>query len=129
MSRRAGFPDNAPWAKAPLDKPADRRGALAVLGPKRSSERSPTVRDVHVYINRPAGKEGADLEDLREDLANLEHVSDVRFEPAGNVVAVSFEGGQAEQDAIERAVEDAGYEVSRLSVRSDFTEGPNLWDI
>jgi hypothetical protein len=44
-------------------------------------------------------------------------------------VAVSFEGGQAEQDAIERAVEDAGYEVSRLSVRSDFTEGPTLWDI
>ncbi len=87
------------------------------------------MRDVHVYINRPAGKEGADLEDLREGLANLEHVSDVRFEPAGNVVAVSFEGGQAEQDAIERAVEDAGYEVSRLSVRSDFTEGPNLWDI
>jgi copper chaperone CopZ len=112
-----------------LDMPADGGYELLVLGSKRSRERSPTVRDVHVYINRPAGKEGADLEDLREGVARLEHVSDVRFEPAGNVVAVSFEGGQAEQDAIERAVEDAGYEVSRLSVRTDFTEGPNLWDI
>lgn len=87
------------------------------------------MRDVHVYFNRPAGKEGAGLEDLEEGLRNLEHVSEVRFDPSGNVVAVSFEGGQAEQEAIERAVEDAGYEVSRLSVRTDFTEGPNLWDI
>lgn len=37
-----------------------------------------------------------------------------------SVVAVSFEGGRAEQQEIERAVEEAGYEVSRLSVRSDF---------
>ena len=112
-----------------MDMPADGGYELPVLGSKRSRERSPTVRDVHVYINRPAGKEGADLEDLREGLAKLEHVSDVRFEPAGNVVAVSFEGGQTEQDAIERAVEEAGYEISRLSVRTTFSERPNLWDI
>ena len=87
------------------------------------------MRDVHVYFNRPAGKEGADLEDLKEGLRNLEHVSEVRFDPSGNVVAVSFEGGQAEQEGIERAVEEAGYEVSRLSVRTTFAEGPNLWDI
>ncbi len=87
------------------------------------------MRDVHVYFNSPAAKEGADLEDLREALGNLEHVSEVRFAPSGNVVAVSFEGGQAEQEAIERAVEEAGFEVSRLSVRSTFPEGPNLWDI
>ena len=87
------------------------------------------MRDVHVYFNRPAAKEGADLEDLKEALGNLEHVSEVRSNPSGNVVAVSFEGGQAEQEAIERAVEEAGYEVSRLSVRTTFTEGPNLWDI
>jgi len=35
------------------------------------------------------------------------------------VVAVSFEGGQAEQQEIKRAIEEAGYEISRLSVRSD----------
>jgi copper chaperone CopZ len=87
------------------------------------------VADVHVYFNRPADKEDANMEDLREALRNLEHVSEVRFDPSGNVVAVSFEGGEAEQEAIERAVEEVGYEVSRLSVRSTFTEGSNLWDI
>jgi copper chaperone CopZ len=87
------------------------------------------VADVHVYFNRPADKEGANLDDLGEALRNLEHVSEVRFDPSGNVVAVSFEGGEAEQEAIERAVEEVGYEVSRLSVRSTFTEGSNLWDI
>lgn len=87
------------------------------------------MADVHVYFNRPADKEGADLEDLKESLRKLEHVSGVRFDPSGNVVAVSFEGGQAEQEAIERAVAEAGYEVSRISVRTTFAEGPNLWDI
>jgi len=87
------------------------------------------VADVHVYFNRPADKEDANMEDLREALRNLEHVSEVRFDPSGNVVAVSFEGGEPEQEAIERAVEEVGYEVSRLSVRSTFTEGSNLWDI
>ena len=87
------------------------------------------MADVHVYFNRPADKEGANLEELGEALRNLEHVSEVRFDPSGNVVAVSFEGGEAEQEAIERAVEEVGYEVSMLSVRSTFTEGSNLWDI
>jgi hypothetical protein len=27
------------------------------------------------------------------------------------------------------AIEEGGYEVSRLSVRSTFAVGPNLWDI
>jgi hypothetical protein len=45
------------------------------------------------------------------------------------VVAVSFEGGKAEQKAIERAVEEAGYELSRISVRTAFAEERNLWDI
>jgi copper chaperone CopZ len=85
--------------------------------------------DVHVYFNRPAVKEGADVEDLEEALRNLEHVSEVRIDRSGNVVAVSFEGVDAEQEAIERTVEQAGYEVSRISVRSTFSEGPNLWDI
>jgi copper chaperone CopZ len=53
-------------------------------------------------------------------LKRLEHVSEARADPTGNVVAVSFEGGRAEQQEIERAIEEAGYEVSRLSVRSDF---------
>ena len=87
------------------------------------------MADVHVYVNRPADKEGTTLEDLEEALRKLAHVSDVDVNSPGNVVAVSFEGGQAEQEAIERTVEEAGYEVSRVPVRSNFAEEPNLWDI
>jgi copper chaperone CopZ len=36
------------------------------------------------------------------------------------VVAVTFTGGRAEQREIERAIKDAGYEVSRRSVRTDY---------
>ena len=38
-------------------------------------------------------------------------------------MAVSFEGGLAEEEAIERAVEEADYDVSRISVRTTFSEG------
>lgn len=85
------------------------------------------MADVHVYVSRPAGKEG--MEDLEAALKKLDHVSGVDVNASGNVVAVSFEGGKVEQEEIKRAVEEAGYEVSRLSVRSDFTEDTNLWDI
>jgi len=85
--------------------------------------RKSAVADVHVYVNRPAGKEGTtDLEDLQEALRKLEYVSEVELDPPGNVVAVSFEGGHPEQEAIEHAVEEAGYEVSRISVRSTFAD-------
>ena len=89
------------------------------------------MEDVHVFVDRPAGKKDTDLEDLEEALRALDHVSDVDVDASGNVVAVSYEGGKAEKEAITRAVEEAGYEISRLSVRSDFEEGPRrgLWDI
>jgi copper chaperone CopZ len=92
-------------------------------------EGSRTVPDVHVYVNRPAGKEGMALEDLGEALRNLDHVFDVDINTPGNVVAVSYEGATPEQESIERAVEEAGYEISRLSVRSTVKEDRNLWDI
>ncbi|HEU4493561.1 MAG TPA: heavy-metal-associated domain-containing protein [Rubrobacteraceae bacterium] len=89
------------------------------------------MEDVHVYLDRPVGKEDADLEDIGEVLQGLDHVSAVRVDASANVVAVSYEGGKAGREAIERAVEKAGYGVSRLSVRSDFEEGQErgLWDI
>jgi copper chaperone CopZ len=87
------------------------------------------VADVHIYVNRPAEKEGTAMEDLEEALRKLAHVSDIDVNSPGNVVAVSFEGGRAQQQEIERAVEEAGYEVSRVSVRTTFAEEPNLWDI
>jgi copper chaperone CopZ len=95
----------------------------------RFERRKRAVADIHVYVNRPADKEGAALEDLQEALRRLDHVSGVGVDSPGNVVAVSFEGGKAEQEAIERAVEDAGYEISRLSVRTTVAEERNLWDI
>jgi copper chaperone CopZ len=88
------------------------------------------VEDVHVYVERPAGKEGAALEDLGEVLRALDYVSHVDVNSPGNVVAVSHEGGKAEREEIKRVVEEAGYGVSRLSVRSDFEETDRgLWDI
>ena len=78
------------------------------------------MADVHVYITRLADKEGATLEDIDEALRKLDYVSDVDISLSETVVAVSFEGGRAEQEEIKRAVEEAGFEVSRLSVRSTF---------
>ena len=87
------------------------------------------MADVHVYINRPAAKEGTDLEDIDEALRKFDFVSDVEVNAPGNVVAVTFEGGRAEQEEIKHAVEEAGYGVSRLSLRSSIMEERNLWDI
>jgi copper chaperone CopZ len=92
-------------------------------------EKGSTVADVHVYVTRPAQKEGAALEDIEGMLRNLDYVSGVEVSPTENVVAVSFEGGKTEQDEIKRTVEETGYEVSRLSVRTTFAEERNLWEI
>jgi copper chaperone CopZ len=87
------------------------------------------VADVHVYVTRPAETEGAALEDIEGMLRKLDYVSGVEASPTGNVVAVSFEGGKAEQEEIKRTVEETGYKVSRLSVRTTFPDEGNLWDI
>jgi copper chaperone CopZ len=88
------------------------------------------VADVHVYVNRTAAKEGTAFEDIEEALMKLDYVSLVEANPVGNVVAVSFEGGKAEREEIKDTVEGAGYEVSKLSVRSTIADQDrNLWDI
>ena len=87
------------------------------------------MADVHVYVTRPAHKEGAALEDVEGVLRKLDYVSGVETSPTGNVVAVSFEGGKVEQEEIKRTVEETGYKVSRLSVRSTFADERHLWDI
>ena len=87
------------------------------------------MADVHVYVTRPPQKEGAALEDIEGVLRKLDYVSSVEASPTENVVAVSFEGGKAEQEEIKRTVEETGFEVSRLSVRSTFPEEGTLWDI
>ena len=88
------------------------------------------MADVHVYVNRTAAQEGTNLEDIEEALRQLDYVSNVEANPVGNVVAVSFEGGKAEREGIKDTVEETGYEVSRLSVRSTIADQDrNLWDI
>ena len=87
------------------------------------------MADVHVYVTRPPQKEGAALEDIEGVLRKLDYVFGVEASPTENVVAVSFEGGKAEQEEIKRTVEETGFEVSRLSVRSTFPEEGTLWDI
>ena len=87
------------------------------------------MADVHVYVTRPAEKGGAALEEIEGVLRKLDYVSGVEASPTGNVVAVSFEGGKAEQEEIKRTVEETGYSVSRLSIRSNFPKEGNLWDI
>ena len=88
------------------------------------------MADVHVYVNRTAAKEGTALEDIEDALRKLDYVSEAEANPAGNVVAVTFQGGRAEQEEIKHTVEEAGYEVSRLSVRSTIAdEDRKLWDI
>ena len=87
------------------------------------------MADVHVYVNKTAAKEGMALEDIEETLRKLDYVSDIDVNAPGNVVAVSFDGGKAEQEEIKDTIEGLGYEVSRLSVRSTIAEERNLWDI
>lgn len=76
--------------------------------------------DVHIYVNRPPEKDAPALTDLEDALRQLDHVHEAEADPTGNVVAVSFEGGWDEQQQIERTVEETGYEISRLSIRTDF---------
>ena len=88
------------------------------------------MADVHVYVNRTTAKEDLALGDIEEALRKLDYVSDIDLNPEGNVVAVTFQGGRAEQEEIKNTVEEAGYEVSRLSVRSTIADDErNLWDI
>jgi copper chaperone CopZ len=78
------------------------------------------VPEVHFYVSRVPEREGVPaLGDVADDLRKLSNVSEVRANPSESVVAVSFEGGQDEQQEIERVIEEAGYEISRLSVRTD----------
>ena len=79
--------------------------------------------DINVYVTRPSEKEVPPLEGLENVLNRLEHVSEAKVEPSHSAVTVTFEGGRAEQQEIKRAIEEAGYEVSRVSVRSDFPRG------
>ena len=76
--------------------------------------------DIHLYINEPPEEDVPAFEDLENVVKRLEHVSEAKANPTTRVVAVTFRGGRAEQREIERAIKEAGYEVSRRSVRTDY---------
>jgi hypothetical protein len=78
------------------------------------------VADVHIYVNKPPEKDVPTLKDLEDVVRRLDYVFEASVDPAGSVVAVSFEGGRNEREGIERAIEEAGYEVSRSSLRTTF---------
>ena len=79
--------------------------------------------DIHFYVHKPPEKDVPAFEGLEDVVKKLEHVSEAKADPTTSVVAVTFEGGRAEQQEIKRAIEEVGYVISRLSVRSDFPRG------
>ena len=79
--------------------------------------------DIHIYVTQPPEKDVPALQGLEDVVKRLEHISEAKANPTTSVVAVTFEGGQAEQQEIKRAIEEVGYKVSRLSVRSEFPGG------
>ncbi len=51
-----------------------------------------------------------DAEHLKRSLKRLEFVSEANADAEKGLVAVSYEGGEAEQSRLEQAVEEAGYD-------------------
>ena len=47
----------------------------------------------------------------------MDHVSEVDVRTEGSVVHISFEGGKGEQEEIEGAIRQAGYEIFKVSHR------------
>jgi copper chaperone CopZ len=81
----------------------------------RKGERA--VPDVMVWVTKPGDEEVQDLETLGEEVRGLDHISEVDVRVEGSVVHVSFEGGKAEQEEIEDAIRQVGYEISEVSLR------------
>jgi copper chaperone CopZ len=79
-----------------------------------------TMPDIHFYVTKPPEKDVPAFEGLADVVTRLEHVSEAKANPTTSVVAVTFAGGRAEQQEIERAIKEAGYVVSRRSVRTDY---------
>jgi copper chaperone CopZ len=97
------------------------RATVSLLGSPGSLVRGGrTVPDIHLYINQPPEEDVPAFEGLADVVKRLEHVSEAKANPTTRVVAVTFTGGRAEQQEIERAIKETGYEVSRRSVRTDY---------
>ena len=73
--------------------------------------------DMMVWVTKPGDEDAPGLESLGEEVGRLDHVSEVDVRTEGSVVHVSFEGGEAEQEEIEGAIRQAGYEIFKVSHR------------
>ena len=65
------------------------------------------------------GNEAPDLQTVGDGLGRLDSVSEVDVRTEGGVVHVSFEGGKAEQEEIEGAIRNAGYDIFKVSHRDN----------
>ncbi len=68
-------------------------------------------------MTKPGDEDAPDRASLGEEVGRLESVSEVDVRTEGSVVHVSFEGGKAEQEEIEGAIRQSGYEIFKVSHR------------
>ncbi len=73
--------------------------------------------DVMVWVTKRGDEDVPDLETLGEEVGRLDRVSEVDVRVEGSVLHVSFEGGRAEQEEIEGAIRQSGYEIFKVSHR------------
>jgi hypothetical protein len=78
-------------------------------------ERGGSVTDVVVWVTKPSDADVPDLETLGGKIGRLDHVSEVGFVTEQSALRVSFEGDKAEQEKIEGAIREAGYEIFKVS--------------
>ncbi len=81
------------------------------------AERVESVPDMMVWVTKPSDEDAPDLASVGEEVGRLGHVSEVDVRTEGSIVHVSFEGGKAEQEEIEGAIRQAGYEIFKVSHR------------
>ena len=71
---------------------------------------------VMIWLTKPA-EEGdtPSLEAVERQVSRLDYVSEVGFQREDSVVRVSFEGGRTEQEEIDRAIREVGYDIFKVS--------------
>lgn len=71
--------------------------------------------DIVVWVTKPPDKDVPDLEAVGQEVRSLDHVSEVAVSAMDSAIHVQFEGDKAEQEEIERAVRETGYEIFKIS--------------
>jgi len=73
------------------------------------------VPDVVVWVTKPSDKDVPGLEAVGQEVRNLNHLSEAEASVTGSAIHVSFEGGKAEQEEVEQVIQEAGYEIFKVS--------------